>query len=138
MSNKAISAQFFEIYAGRHDLEGCAGLFHPDAIIETTVAPGLLSFEAYRHLGLAFLCGFPDIACTILRQYEAGDTVITHVVWSGTHTGPLHGLPPTGRTFSSQSMIIDRFEGGKIKHRLEVADTLAMLMHLGLTPAQAV
>lgn len=135
MSNKAVSARFFETYGNLHDVEGCAPLFAADARIHSTTAPVPLNFEGYKQVGYAFLAGIPDLKDEILDQIEEGDKVVSRIVWSGTHTGSLNGIPPTGRSFRSEAIVIDRIENGQIKERWESSDMLGMLQQLGVIPA---
>ncbi len=135
MSNKSVSARFFEIYGNQHDVEGCTPLFAADAVIRSTTAPGPVNFEGYKQVGYAFLAGFPDLKDEILDQIEEGDKVVTRIAWSGTNTGALNGMPPTGRSFRSEAIVIDRIENGQIKERWEASDMLGMLQQLGVIPA---
>jgi steroid delta-isomerase-like uncharacterized protein len=135
MSNKAVSIAFFTTYAGQRDVEGCSPLFAGDAVISTSVAPSPLDFAAYKQVGYAFLGGFADLKAEVHEQIEAGNKVVSRVVWSGTHTGALNGIPATGRTFSSEAIFIDTFENGQIVERREVSDMLGMLQQLGVIPA---
>ena len=134
MSNKSVSARFFETYGNQHDVEGCTPLFAADAVIRTT-APGQVNFEGYKQVGYAFLAGFPDLKDEILDQIEEGEKVVTRIAWSGTNTGPMNGMPPTGRSFRSEAIVIDRIEHGQIKERWEASDMLGMLQQLGVIPA---
>ena len=134
MSNKSVSMKFFETYGGQHDVEGCTPLFTEDAVIISTIAPGAMGIEGYKQLGYAFLAGIPDMSVTMLDQIEEGDKVVNWVAWSGTHTGDLNGMPPTGRSFRSEAMVIDRIVAGKIAERHEVSDMMGMMMQLGVIP----
>lgn len=134
MSNKSASMKFFETYGGKHDVEGCTPLFTEDAIITSTTAPGAMGIEGYKQVGYAFLMGIPDMAVTVLDQIEEGDKVVSRVAWSGTHTGELSGMPPTGRSFRSEAIVIDRVVDGKIAERHEVSDMMGMMMQLGMIP----
>ena len=135
MSNKSVSSRFFETYGQRHDVEGCRPLFADIAVINTSTAPVSLNFEAYREVGQAFLNGFADLHVEILDQFEAGDKVATRVAWSGTHTGELQGIPPTGRSFRGEAIVIDRVADGKIQERWDVSNMLSMMQQLGVIPS---
>lgn len=134
MSNKSVSARFFETYGNQHDVEGCTPLFAADAIIHSTTAPGPVNFEGYKQVGYAFLAGFPDLKGEILDQIEDGEKVVTRIAWSGTNTGALNGMPPTGRSFRSEAIVIDRIVDGQILERWETNDMLGMLQQLGAIP----
>jgi predicted ester cyclase len=135
MSNKSVSLKFFETYGNRHDVEGCTPLFAEDVVVYTTVAPGPLDFAGYKQLGYAFLAGFADLHDTVLEQIEEGNKVVNRVAWGGTHTGTLNGIPPTGRSFHSESIVIDTVVNGKIVERREINDMLGMMQQLGVIPA---
>lgn len=135
MSNRSVSTRFFETYGQRHDVEGCRPLFADNAVINTSTAPVPLNFEAYREVGQAFLNGFADLTVDILDQFEAGDKVATRVAWSGTHTGELQGIPPMGRSFRGEAIVIDRVADGKIQERWDVSNMLSMMQQLGVIPS---
>ena len=77
---------------------------------------------SYKQLGSAFLAGFADLHDTVLEQIEEGNKVVSRVAWGGTHTGTLNGIPPTGRSFNTESIVIDTVVNGKIAERREVSD----------------
>jgi steroid delta-isomerase-like uncharacterized protein len=135
MSNQSVSIRFYETYGKQHDVEGCRPLFAADAVIHSATAPVPMNFEVYAQVGRAFLAGFADLTVDILDQFEAGDKVATRLAWSGTHTGDLNGIPPTGRTFRSEAIVIDRVVNGQIKERWDVSDMLSMMQQLGVIPA---
>lgn len=134
MSNKSVSARFFETYGQRHDVEGCTPLFAEDVVVHFNgTAP--LNFEGYKQLGYAYLAGFPDMDVTILDQFEEDGKVVSRVQWSGTHTGELLGIPATGRPFRNEEIAIDYVVDGQIKERWTVGDLLGMMQQLGVIPA---
>lgn len=134
MSNKSVSASFFEIYGNQHDVEGCTPLFAEDAVIHFN-GSGPLNFEGYKQVGYAFLAGFPDIKATILDQFEGNGKVASRVRWSGTHTGEFNGIPATGRPFQNEDITIDHVVDGQIKERWTIGDLLSMMQQLGIIPA---
>jgi len=135
MSNQSVSTRFYETYGKQHDVEGCRPLFAADAVIHSSTAPVPMNFEVYAQVGRAFLAGFADLTVDILDQFETGDKVATRLAWSGTHTGDLNGIPPTGRTFRSEAIVINRVVNGQIKERWDVSDMLSMMQQLGVIPA---
>lgn len=57
---------------------------------------------------------------------------------TGTHTGMLFGIPPTGKRFDVEAMVFARFdESGKWVEDWAVIDQLGMLRQLGVIPAMA-
>jgi steroid delta-isomerase-like uncharacterized protein len=135
MSNKSVSARFFETFGQQHDVEGCRPLFAADAVIHSSTAPGPMDFDGYAQVGRAFLNGFADLNAEVLDQIEDGEKVASRVAWSGAHTGELNGIPPTGRAFRSEAIVIDRIVAGQIQERWDVSNMLSMLQQLGVIPA---
>lgn len=79
--------------------------------------------------------GFPDIRIQIQHLDAAGDRVWVHFLASGTHTGPMADLPPTGRSVEMEVFDLFRFQDGRIIEHWGVPDRLGMLEQLG-TPAR--
>ena len=69
--------------------------------------PGLHTFDYVRS-------AFPDLSADIKQQVVEGETVVTHVELSGTHTGPFLGAEPTGREGTWSVVYLDKFEDGKV------------------------
>jgi predicted ester cyclase len=62
----------------------------------------------------------------------AGDLVVARVTVTGTQTGPMFGMPATGKKFSNTATDIFRFRDGKVVERWGNNDGIAMLSQLGL------
>lgn len=64
-----------------------------------------------------------------------GDMVAYRATLSGTHAGPLLGIPATGRPFRAQHMHMLRMRDGKASEHWASRDDLGMLQQLGVLPA---
>ena len=135
MSNKSVSASFFEIYGNQHDVDGCRPLFTEDAVVHYNGFGGPLNFEGYKQVGIAYLAGIPDMTTTVVDQVEEGSKVVSRVVWTGTHTSEFNGIPPTGRSFRIEDITIDHIVDNQIRERWVVGDLLGMMQQLGVVPA---
>ena len=78
---------------------------------------------------------FPDWHVEVVDQLAEGDQVATRYVLSGTHEGDLAGIPPTGKPFSVEGMIIARVAEGKAVERWAHLDTLSLMQQLGVVPS---
>jgi steroid delta-isomerase-like uncharacterized protein len=78
---------------------------------------------------------FPDARMSIDEQIVVGDTVVTRWSGTGTQTGPLLGLPPTGRRVTITGIRISHLQNGKVVEDFENYDTLGMMRQLGVVPA---
>ena len=63
-----------------------------------------------------------------------GDKVAYVSTISGTQTGPMGGLPASGKDFTLVNIIIQRLEDGKIAETWVSWDNVAMLTQLGFMP----
>ena len=52
----------------------------------------------------------------------------------GTNSGPMNGLPPSGKDFKIVNLVMHRFEKGKIVETWVSWDNLAVLTQLGFSP----
>jgi len=78
---------------------------------------------------------FPDSKWSIEEQIAEDNKVLTRFIWSGTHQGEFLGIPPTNRVVRVWGMVIDRFEGRKVKSTRILLDMLGMMQQLGVIPA---
>ena len=73
--------------------------------------------ESFRQLITMLRTAFPDLHFAIEDLIAEGDTVAGRLTMNGTHTGPLMGMPPTGRAVRQAHMHFVRFRDGKaIEH----------------------
>jgi predicted ester cyclase len=67
-------------------------------------------------------------------QIAEGDKVATRWTASATHTGPLMGMPPTGKAIRVTGVNVARFAEGKIIESWSNFDMLSLLQQLGAIP----
>ena len=64
---------------------------------------------------------FPSYQVTVNQMVVDGDVVACRMTFTGVHKGEFAGVPPTGRTASSDFMIFYRFEDGRIaQHWIQI------------------
>ncbi len=134
-SNSNIVRQFIEKVLNRGEIDAAGQFFWEDMVEQVPLpgqGPGLEGLkEALRGLRAAF----PDMHWTIHEQIAEGDKILSRFEWTGMHRGPFLGVPATGRPVKVWGMVIDRFEGGKIKDTRIIMDTLGLMVQLGVVPA---
>jgi steroid delta-isomerase-like uncharacterized protein len=84
-----------------------------------------------------FIEAVPDHEDVLSQMMAQGDRVAYVSTLSGTQTGSMGGLPPTGRRFTLVNIVIQRLEDGKIAETWVSWDNVAMLSQLGLFPPPA-
>jgi predicted ester cyclase len=114
------------------------------AVAEELVAPDFVNYEAppgmnrgpesMRGLATMLRTAFPDLHFEIEDLVAEGDTVAGRLTMSGTHEGPLMGMPPTGRTVRQDHMHFVRFRDGKAVEHWGVRDDVSMMGQLGKFP----
>jgi predicted ester cyclase len=117
----------------RGDLTVAPRTFVPDCVIHMTGVPGpLRGIDAWTQVVAGLLAAFPDLRFTIEDQVGAGDRMAFRWHATGTHTGPLGGVAPTGRSVALDGLIVDHLRDGRVVERWEQWDQPRMLAQLGL------
>jgi len=88
--------------------------------------------KRYRASVEMVLAGFPDFANPIDFVVAEDDHAVSYGRMTGTNTGDLMGLPPTGRSIDLETIGILRFANGMAVERWGVADNMVMMQQLGL------
>ena len=130
-TNKALVRRQFEELINRKNLAVIDADMAPD-FVDHEAAPGLPpGLDGVRAWITALYTACPDFHVTIEDVIAEGDRVVVRNTWRGTHTGPLLGIPPTGRPFVLTGIVIWRVVDGKIRERWATLDQLGLRRQLG-------
>jgi predicted ester cyclase len=77
-----------------------------------------------------FRDAFPDVTVEIDELVADGDRVAVATTFTGTHTGSLMGVEPTGRRVSVTGIDIVRVEGGRIVEHRGLTDVVGLMRQL--------
>jgi steroid delta-isomerase-like uncharacterized protein len=88
--------------------------------------------EALKVFLSGYHAAFPDLKMAIDELVVADDKAVIFFTLTGTHEGPLMGIPPTGKEMRVHGVVRSRFEDGRIVEEWEVLDQLAILTQLGV------
>ncbi len=77
---------------------------------------------------------FPDARGAIENRVVAGNQAVGELVWTGTNTGSLNGMPPTNKAVRVQAVVVVTEAGGKIAKVRHYIDVAGMLTQLGVLP----
>lgn len=118
-----------------HDLDAAYGLYVPEAshLGQPRPADGL---EAMRVVDAEFFDAFPDHHRHIEQLITQDEAVAVHLLLSGTHTGPLPGVRPTGRRVSFAVCNILEIRDGRILSMRQFYDAAQIARQLA-PPASA-
>jgi steroid delta-isomerase-like uncharacterized protein len=75
--------------------------------------------------------GIADLHYEILDMVATPEKVAVYVRLTGRHTGPLFGLPPTGRAIDVRQMQIERLRDGRICEHWRITDERSLMEQLG-------
>jgi len=92
------------------------------------------SREEFKALQESFLSSVPDQGIRLEMLVAEGDRVAAYAVYSGTQTGVMGNIPPTGKYFESKFISIFRIEDGRIAELWVEWDNVAILTQLGVFP----
>ncbi|HWQ13187.1 MAG TPA: ester cyclase [Roseiflexaceae bacterium] len=135
-ANKALAREFFEAVWNQHNPGAADTYFAADYVDHNLVLPGQPQGVAgARAVFESFIAAFPDVHFTIDTQLAEGDMVATRWTATGTNSGPLMGMPPSGKPITVTGIDIVRIAGGKIAERWGMFDGLAMMQQVGAIPA---
>jgi predicted ester cyclase len=124
----------------RHDLDGVAALYAPDA----TINDGDLDAAVAAHA--SWFAVIPDVKAEIRTVAADGAVVIAEISLNGTNTGPVplgdvdrallgtnaEALPPTGRTVAVPVVVVIEVADGRIATERDHLNPLALLEQLAL------
>lgn len=91
--------------------------------------------EHWKNQVVEYKKSFPDMEPTIEHILAKDDMVWSHFRVKGTNTGPMGGMPATGKVMNVEGIEIMRFKDGKAVERWGVFDAAGMMTQLGMMPS---
>jgi steroid delta-isomerase-like uncharacterized protein len=132
--NLQISRQLWDAW-NAHDPAGYLKFLDANYVIESdTIPQPIRGLEAARGFMQMYVDAFPDLHFSIDQMIASGDTVVTRWTATGTHRGPLMGIPATNRYVQTRGCTVGDIRNGKSIHDWTYWDTGNMLRQLGVLP----
>jgi len=122
---RALSQRWFEEGYGRNDAN----------VFQELMPLQMLEESSWREQIAAFYGGFPDLSVTIDEQLSDGSRVMTRVTFTGTHTGDLFGLAPTGKPIKIEMVELHTWKDGQIADLWNSFHPVLVLAQLGVLSA---
>ena len=131
---KAIVKRLFDEFYNGGKVDVADEIFAAEVTLYDAGVPvkgGPAVFKQRQHAQLA---ATPDFHMTLEDVIVEGDKAAYRWTMRGTHTGPMRGIPPTGKSIAMSGMTILRIDGGKIVEGWHNYDMLGLLQQLGVIP----
>lgn len=117
----------------RHDLDATIATFHRPRY-EIIPTGEIFDGEAeVRRMHAYNWRAFPDFRSEHITLRHLDDGIVDESWLSGTHLGPFHGLPPTGRSVRFRAIALFLFEGDGLVCERVYYDTLEVMRGLGVS-----
>ena len=113
------------------------GIFHPDYVDHTPMGD-LVGIPAFKEYVKGWLDAFPDGKFELSNVIVEGELAAWQPRFTGTNTGSLMGMPPTGKPVDVLGLHMGRLsdDGRPIEHWVG-NDVLMMMQQLGIAPQMA-
>lgn len=109
-------------------------LYAPDFVWHLVgIGEDVVGTAAFKDLVTSFRTAFPDFHVTFDEVFAAGDKMVIQWTMTGTNTGPLQELPPSGQPVRLQGVAISRSVDGKTVEVWQHYNQLSMFQQMGYT-----
>lgn len=134
--NKAIIRQWVEQGWNKGDFSSVNGLYAADyAFNNPSVPPDFPKGpQAIVAVVSMYRAACNDLYMSVEELVAEGEKVSWRWVVTGTHTGPLMNIPPSGKSVRITGQVLSRFENGKWMEDYINWDTLGFMQQIGAIP----
>ena len=131
--NRTVALRWIDAFNARDDAaEAAARTADYIAHAPDSIQAAALDSDAWLEFLGVFLEGFPDLHLEVVDSSADEGMVAQRILFTGTHTGPFRGLPPTGRRVRFSGLEINRMVDGKIAEHWFQLDAVTLFEQLGL------
>jgi steroid delta-isomerase-like uncharacterized protein len=134
-ANAGIVRRLYEEYLNQNRVEILPELVSEDVVLHSATEER--GIAAYTALTGRVRVAFPDMHFALQDVIASDDRVVVRWTADATHSGPLAGVPATGKRVQQRANVIYRFTEGKIVEGWAVVDQVGMLRQLGFDPLAA-
>jgi len=106
----------------------------PDCVDHDPADGQVPGSAGYRMFFSGMRTAFPDMSVIAETMVQDGDTIAFAYTLTGTHTGLLGKIPPTGKKVKIRGMQISKFKNGKMVERWGSSDEKTLLRQIGILP----
>jgi steroid delta-isomerase-like uncharacterized protein len=136
--NRVLAERWVRDIIGRGNLAAIDELVAPAFRFHNASTPDLgHGPEAVRRLMAPYWAAFPDLRGEIHDVIATEDKAVIRASAHGTHSGPLMGIPATGRRIEYGVIAILQIADGQIAAHWDEADIAGLVQQIGALPAPA-
>ncbi|MCG6962353.1 MAG: ester cyclase [Acidobacteria bacterium] len=117
---KAVARRWFDEVINGRNLDAIPQIYAADYVYHGPGGLELTGLDKVRAFAAAILAASSDRHAVVERQVVEGDRVVTQFVSHGIQTGPYHGIPASGKQWTTEGIVISRIENGRITEEWEV------------------
>ncbi len=132
--NKELSRQFVDEVFGKGNMAFIDEHTAPDFVEHTPSPrqePGIAGFKKFV---TDFRTAMPDLKFEVVHLMAEGDMVVIHIRETGTQTGPMMGLPASGKKMDVEGIDLIRIKDGKMVEHWGYLEQAKMMTQLGMMP----
>lgn len=130
-AHKQLYNQFIQLL-NEQRLDDLSEVVNPQRYHEQCIgyAPGWMNLEEAKQNLRKVYRGIPDLHARVETLVAEGDSVTARLTLTGTHLGPLFGVPATGRFYQVNGFDAVDIADGKIVRRIQQADLAGQVEQL--------
>jgi steroid delta-isomerase-like uncharacterized protein len=128
--NKAVVRRIIEDHWNQKNRALIGELFTAGCELHTPDG-ALQGHEGATLLYDSYAAAFPDFRLNTADTLADGNKVAVRYIFTGTHSGPLAGVPASGRPAHVDGIVIFRLAGEKVDEVIFVWDKFALLQQIG-------
>ena len=133
--NRTMARRFTEECWDRSDVKVLDELLAPNFVDHDPAPAQGPGADGYKQMAAAYFSAFSDFRVRNEDVIAEEDKAMLRWTARGRHTGPLLGIPPTGREVTLRGIDIIRVERGRIVERWGEFDVYGLLQQLGVIPS---
>ena len=131
--NKATLRRVFEEVWNKGNLELIPELVSPDYVHHGLQGESK-GHEGYRQMVTSTRNAMPDLHYTVEDVVGEGDKLAVRLSWSGTFTGKMGDIEPTGKKVNMKQALFNRYVDGKCVEAIPFMDTVTLYQQMGISP----
>lgn len=137
MAHQQLIERIFDEVVNRGNLDAADELIDPDFVDHGPMGESR-GVEAFKEMIAMWRSAVPDVHCAVEMVFGEGDMVAWLVRTTGTHTGEMMGMPPSGNRIDLVSPNIGRVRDGRAVEHWADQSMFQFLLQIGALAQPAV